>query len=298
MLIYLNGAMVPKEEAKVSVFDHGFLYGDGVFEGIRVYEGKIFRLEEHVARLYESARTLELHVPMEQLEMIDAITRTVAANDKADAYVRVVVSRGPGDLGIDPAKCPRATVVIVVDSIVMYPREVYDFGIDLVTSSIRRVPMESLDPRVKSLNYLNNILAKLEAKNAGCLEAIMLNHQGLVAECTGDNLFIVKHGRLETPAVTQGALAGITRGVVLEIAAELGIEARETELALHDVYNADECFLTGTAAEIVPVVSVDGRTVGDGRPGSLTRLIMAEFRRARVAPHVPTPERRAYAEMP
>jgi branched-chain amino acid aminotransferase len=298
MLIYLNGAMVPKEEAKVSVFDHGFLYGDGVFEGIRVYEGRIFRLEEHVARLYESARTLELHVPMEQPEMIDAITRTVAANDKDDAYVRVVVSRGPGDLGIDPAKCPRATVVILVDSIVMYPREVYDFGIDLVTSSIRRVPMESLDPRVKSLNYLNNILAKLEAKNAGCLEAIMLNHQGLVAECTGDNLFIVKHGRLETPAVTQGALAGITRGVVLEIAAELGIEGLETELALHDVYNADECFLTGTAAEIVPVVSVDGRTVGDGRPGSLTRLIMAEFRRARVAPHVPAPERRAYAEMP
>ena len=204
----------------MSVFDHGFLYGDGVFEGIRVYEGKIFRLEEHVARLYESARTLELHVPMERTEMIEAITRTVAANDKDDAYVRVVVSRGPGDLGIDPAKCPRATVVIVVDTIAMYPKEAYDFGIDLVTASVRRVPAESLDPRVKSLNYLNNILAKLEAKNAGCLEAIMLNHHGSVAECTGDNLFIVKHGRLETPAVTQGALAGITRGVVLEIAAD------------------------------------------------------------------------------
>jgi branched-chain amino acid aminotransferase len=298
MLIYLNGAIVPKAEAKVSVFDHGFLYGDGVFEGIRVYEGKIFRLEEHVARLYESARTLELHVPMEQQEMIDAITLTVSANTRPDAYVRVVVSRGPGDLGIDPGKCPRATVVIIVDSIAMYPKEAYDFGIDLVTSSVRRVPMESLDPRVKSLNYLNNILAKLEAKNAGCLEAIMLNHHGSVAECTGDNLFIVKHGRLETPAVTQGALAGITRSVVLEIALELGIETRETELALHDVYNADECFLTGTAAEIVPVVGVDGRTVGDGRPGSLTRLIMAEFRRARVAPHVPPRLRTAYAELP
>jgi branched-chain amino acid aminotransferase len=298
MLVYLNGAIVPKEEAKVSVFDHGFLYGDGVFEGIRVYGGKIFRLEEHVARLYESARTLELHVPMEQPEMIEAIARTVAANGQDDAYVRVVVSRGPGDLGIDPAKCPRATVVIVVDAIAMYPREAYDFGIDLVTASVRRVPKESLDPRVKSLNYLNNILAKLEAKNAGCLEAIMLNHHGSVAECTGDNLFIVKHGRLETPAVTQGALAGITRGVVLEIAATLGIEARETELALHDVYNADECFLTGTAAEIVPVVSVDGRTVGDGRPGAVTRLVMAEFRRARVAPHVPGVEPAAYAELP
>jgi branched-chain amino acid aminotransferase len=298
MLIYLNGALVPKEEARVSVFDHGFLYGDGVFEGIRVYAGKVFRLEEHVARLYESARTLELHVPMEQPEMIDAITRTVAANDKADAYVRVVVSRGPGDLGIDPAKCARATVVIVVDAIAMYPREAYDFGIDLVTSSVRRVPMESLDPRVKSLNYLNNILAKLEAKNAGCLEAIILNHHGLVAECTGDNLFIVKNGRLETPAVTQGALEGITRRVVLEIAAELGIEAQETELALHDVYNADECFLTGTAAEIVPVVSADGRTVGDGRPGPLTRLIMAEFRRARGVPRAPARERTVYAELP
>jgi branched-chain amino acid aminotransferase len=298
MLIYLNGAMVPKEEAKVSVFDHGFLYGDGVFEGIRVYGGRVFRLQEHVARLYESARTLELHVPMEQPEMIEAIERTVEANGQSDAYVRVVVSRGPGDLGIDPAKCPRATVVIVVDTIAMYPKEAYDFGIDLVTASVRRVPMESLDPRVKSLNYLNNILAKLEAKNAGCLEAIMLNHHGSVAECTGDNLFIVKHGRLETPAVTQGALAGITRGVVLGIAAELGIEARETELALHDVYNADECFLTGTAAEIVPVISVDGRTIGDGRPGSMTRLVTAEFRRARVAPHVHGVERAAYAELP
>jgi branched-chain amino acid aminotransferase len=298
MLVYLNGAMVPKEEAKVSVFDHGFLYGDGVFEGIRVYGGKIFRLEEHVARLYESARTLELHVPMEQPEMIEAITRTVEVNARPDAYVRVVVSRGPGDLGIDPSKCRQATVVIVVDTIAMYPQEAYDFGIDLVTASVRRVPMESLDPRVKSLNYLNNILARLEARNAGCLEAIMLNHHGSVAECTGDNLFIVKHGRLETPAVTQGALAGITRGVVLEIAAELGIEARETELALHDVYNADECFLTGTAAEIVPVVSVDGRTIGGGRPGAMTRMIAAEFRRARVAPHVPGLERTACAELP
>jgi branched-chain amino acid aminotransferase len=251
-----------------------------------------------VARLYESARTLELHVPMERPEMIEAIERTVAANDKDDAYVRVVVSRGPGDLGIDPARCPRATVVIVVDTIAMYPQEAYDFGIDLVTASVRRVPMESLDPRVKSLNYLNNILAKLEARNAGCLEAIMLNHHGSVAECTGDNLFVVKHGRLETPAVTQGALAGITRGVVLEIAATMGVEARETELALHDVYNADECFLTGTAAEIVPVVSVDGRTIGDGRPGSMTRLVTAEFRRTRLAPHTPVPERMAYAELP
>jgi len=282
VLIYLDGKLVPKSEATVSVFDHGFLYGDGVFEGIRVYEGNVFRLAEHVDRLYESARTISLHVPLERAEMIEAVRRTVAANEKADAYVRVVVSRGPGDLGIDPAKCRKATVVIIVDTIAMYPREVYDYGIDLVTASVRRIPAESLDPRVKSLNYLNNILARLEARNAGCVEAIMLNHQGLVAECTGDNLFVVKHGRVETPALTQGALAGITRQVVMEIAHAVGVEARETELALHDVYNADECFLTGTAAEIVPVVTVDGRTIGDGRPGALTRLIMAEFRRVRV----------------
>jgi len=282
VLIYLDGKLVPRSEATVSVFDHGFLYGDGVFEGIRVYEGNVFRLPEHVDRLYESARTIGLHIPMERAEMIEAVRGTVAANEKTDAYVRVVVSRGPGDLGIDPTKCRKATVVIIVDSISIYPREVYDYGLELVTSSVRRIPAESLDPRVKSLNYLNNILARLEATNAGCVEAIMLNHQGLVAECTGDNIFIVKHGRLETPALTQGALAGITRQVVIEIAHAVGVPWRETELALHDVYNADECFLTGTAAEIVPVVTVDGRTIADGRPGPLTRLIVAEFRRVRV----------------
>jgi branched-chain amino acid aminotransferase len=293
VLIYLDGKLVPKHEATVSVFDHGFLYGDGVFEGIRVYEGNVFRLAEHVDRLYESARTIGLQVPMERTEMIDAVRRTVAANEKEDAYVRVVVSRGPGDLGIDPAKCRKPTVVIIVDTIAMYPHEVYDYGLDLVTASVRRIPMESLDPRVKSLNYLNNILARLEATNAGCLEALMLNHQGLVAECTGDNVFIVRHGRLETPALTQGALGGITRQVVLEIAHAVGVEARETELALHDVYNADECFLTGTAAEIVPVVTVDGRTIGDGRPGALTRLLTAEFRRLRVADRGRTPDAEA-----
>ena len=289
MLVYLNGKLVGKEEATVSVFDHGFLYGDGVFEGIRVYEGHVFRLEQHVDRLYESARTIGLHVPLERAELMEAVQRTVAANGQTDAYVRLVVSRGPGDLGIDPAKCRRPTVVIIVDTIVMYPREVYDYGIDLVTSSVRRIPLESLDPRVKSLNYLNNILAKLEAKNAGCVEAIMLNHHGLVAECTGDNIFIVKRGILVTPPATQGALAGITRRAMLEIAQVLGMEARETELALHDVYNADECFLTGTAAEVVPVVSVDGRTIGDGKPGATTRLFMAEFRRLRVTDRVAEP---------
>ena len=290
MLVYLDGRLLPKDKATVSVFDHGFLYGDGVFEGIRVYEGRLFRLRAHVDRLYESARAIALAVPLEKEEMVDAVERTVAANRVGDAYVRLVVSRGPGDLGIDPAKCRRPTVAIIVDTIAMYPPEVYDYGLDLVTASVRRMPADSLDPRVKSLNYLNNILARIEARNAGCVEALMLNHEGRVAECTGDNLFLVKHGVLLTPPVTEGALAGITRAAVLEVAHALGVEARQVPLALHDVYNADECFLTGTAAEIVPVVSVDGRTIGTGKPGDLTHAVMAEFRRLRAVDRVVAPE--------
>jgi branched-chain amino acid aminotransferase len=281
MLIHLDGRLVPSEQATVSVFDHGFLYGDGVFEGIRCYGGNVFRLREHVARLYESARTLKIEIPLSQDEMVRAVAETVAANERPDAYIRVVVSRGKGDLGIDPGNCPRPSVVIVVADVVMYPPEVYDYGLSVVTSSVRRIPLESLDPRVKSLNYLNNILAKMEAKNAGCPEAIMLNHQGYVAECTGDNLFIVKNGLLRTPDVTQGCLAGITRSAVLDIARRCGIAVSETVLGLHDVYNADECFLTGTAAEVAPVVSVDGRTIGDGTPGPFTRWIADEFRHLR-----------------
>lgn len=278
VLVYVDGKLVPKNEATVSVFDHGFLYGDGVFEGIRVYEGNVFRLREHIDRLYESAKTIALDIPMTREEMIRATLETVAANQKKDAYIRLVVSRGAGDLGIDPAKCRRPTIVIISDSITLYPQELYENGASLVTASVRRIPMESLDPRIKSLNYLNNILAKIEAKKAGALEAIMLNHHGQVAECTADNLFMIKQGTVKTPDLMQGALAGITRGAVLDLARKAGIPCCETVLALHDLYNADECFLTGTGAEIVPVISIDGRRIGDGKPGPVTRRLLADFR--------------------
>jgi len=289
MLIFVNGKLVPREEAKVSVFDHGFLYGDGVFEGIRVYDGVVFRLKEHIDRLYESARTIALQIPMSREEMIDATLRTVAANEKRDAYIRLVVSRGAGDLGIDPANCRDATVVIIVDAIKLYPTEMYEKGVPLVTSSVRRVPLECLDTRVKSLNYLNNIMAKIQAKGAGAVEAVMLNTQGMVAECTADNLFIVKGGILKTPDLSQGALGGITRATILDLARKDGIPAVETVFALHDVYNADECFLTGTGAEIVPVISLDGRPIGDGRPGTITLRLTAEFRKLRTVDGVPVP---------
>jgi len=287
VLVYVDGKMVPKEEAVVSVFDHGFLYGDGVFEGIRVYEGNVFRLREHIDRLYESANTIALEIPMTRDQMIGATLETVAVNRKKDVYIRLVVSRGPGDLGIDPAKCRRPTIVIIADSISLYPQELYDNGAVLVTASVRRIPMESLDPRIKSLNYLNNILAKIEAKRAGALEAIMLNHHGLVAECTADNLFMIKHGTLKTPDLMQGALGGITRAAVLDLARKAKIPSAETVLALHDLYNADECFLTGTGAEIMPVVKIDGRVIGDGRPGPVTRDLTARFRELVVTEGVP-----------
>ncbi len=289
MLIFVNGKIVPKEEATISVFDHGFLYGDGVFEGIRVYDGVVFRLREHIERLYESARTLALEIPMSREEMIEATLRTVAANQRRDAYIRLVVSRGAGDLGIDPANCRDATVVIIVDSIKLYPPEMQEKGVPLVTSSVRRTPLECLDTRVKSLNYLNNIMAKIQAKGAGAMEAVMLNTQGMVAECTADNLFIVKSGALKTPDLTQGALGGITRSAILDLARQAGIPAFETVFALHDVYNADECFLTGTGAEVVPVVSLDGRPIGDGSPGPMTRRLAAEFRKLRKTDGIPVP---------
>ncbi len=289
VLVYVDGKMIPKEEAVVSVFDHGFLYGDGVFEGIRVYEGNAFRLREHIDRLYESANTIALEIPMTREQMIQATVETVAVNQKRDAYIRLVVSRGAGDLGIDPAKCRRPTIVIIADAISLYPQEMYDNGVPLVTASVRRIPMESLDPRIKSLNYLNNILAKIEAKRAGALEAIMLNHHGLVAECTADNLFMIKRGTLKTPDLMQGALGGITRAAVLDLARRAKIPCAETVLALHDLYNADECFLTGTGAEIVPVISIDGRRVGDGKPGSITKKLLADFRVLRTQDGIKVP---------
>jgi branched-chain amino acid aminotransferase len=282
MLVYVDGTIVPKEEAKISVFDHGFLYGDGVFEGIRVYGGNIFRLDQHMVRLYESARSIALQIPMSRERLTRDVVRTVAANGKRDAYIRLVVSRGAGDLGIDPANCRTPTVVIIVDSIKLYPEEMYRNGVSLVTAAVRRTPLDCLDTRIKSLNYLNNILAKIQAKKAGALEAVMLNTQGAVAECTADNLFVAKGGVLSTPDLTQGALGGITRAAVLDLARAAGIPARETVLGLHDIYTADEAFLTGTAAEVVPVVALDGRGIGDGRPGPLTLRFMEAFKAIRV----------------
>ena len=283
MLIYVDGKIVPKEDAKVSVFDHGFLYGDGIFEGIRVYNGNVFRLEEHVERLYESAKTIALEIPLTSEELTQATLDTVAANRMRDAYIRLVISRGPGDLGIDPYNCPKPSVVIIVGSITLYPKELYSTGIALVTSSVPRIPTQCLDPRIKSLNYLNNIMAKIEARQVGALEALMLNFNGRVAECTADNIFMFKNGELETPDLMQGALGGITRAAVLELAAAAGIPARETVLGLHDFYNSDECFLTGTGAEVMPVISIDGRTIGDGKPGKMTLEMLERFRKLRVS---------------
>jgi branched-chain amino acid aminotransferase len=283
MLIYLNGKLVPKDEARVSVFDHGLLYGDGVFEGIRIYDGNIFRLKEHIERLYESAQTVWMKIPMTLEQMQQAVVDTVAANGRRDAYIRLVVTRGEGDLGIDPSTCPEPTIFIIVDSISLYPPEFYDKGVSLITASTRRIPIQCLDPRIKSLNYLNNILAKIEAKEAGVPEAVMLNERGRVAECTADNIFIIKNGHAETPRLTDGALPGITRGAVIELAERAGIPTKQTAMGLHDLYNADECFLTGTGAEIVPVVGIDGRKIGDGRPGPTTHKLLAAFRELRVS---------------
>ena len=282
MLIYIDGKLVPKEEANISVFDHGLLYGDGIFEGIRVYNGNVFRLKEHIDRLFESAKTIGLNMPLSHDELEKATIETVRANEMKDAYVRLVVTRGVGDLGIDPTSCPKATLFIICATIKLYPQEFYETGIPLITASTRRIPMECLDPRIKSLNYLNNILAKIEAKKAGVPEAVMLNLSGRVAECTADNIFIMRNGKLKTPRLTEGALPGVTRGAVLELAKEAGLRAKETVLGLHDLYNAEECFLTGTGAEIVPVICIDGRDIGDAKPGKTTLDLLARFRKMRV----------------
>ena len=279
MKIYIDGKYYDKSEAKVSVFDHGLLYGDGVFEGIRIYNGKVFRIKEHIERLYESAKAIILEIPMTKEEMKAAVEDAVKVNERKDGYIRLVITRGEGSLGLDPASCKRATVIIIVSDIQLYPKEYYEKGIALVTVTSRRIPSECLDPRIKSLNYLNNIMAKLEAKQAGCLEAVMLNTEGFVAECTADNIFIVKEGRLLTPSVYHGALEGVTRQTVMEIAEKLSIKSAETTLAPYDLYTADECFLTGTGAEIVPVVKIDGRVIGDGVPGKVTKMLVENFKK-------------------
>jgi branched-chain amino acid aminotransferase len=268
--IYIAGKLVPQEEAKVSVFDHGLLYGDGVFEGLRSYSGKVFRLAEHVERLYNSAKAIWLTIPMSPQEMSAAINDTVRANDIVDGYIRVVITRGAGSLGLDPNKCSNPQVIIIADVISLYPDELYQKGLEIVTVSVMRTHPAALNPRIKSLNYLNNILAKIEGLQAGCIEALMLNHKGEIAECTGDNIFLVREGVLYTPPVDAGILEGVTRDAVMELAREAKMEVREAPLTKHDVYVADECFLTGTAAEVVPVVKVDSRSIGTGKPGKIT----------------------------
>ncbi len=275
--IYIDGKFLPKENAKISVFDHGLLYGDGVFEGIRTYDGLIFKLKEHIDRLYQSAHTIMLDIPMSKNELVEAIKRTLRENKLKDAYIRLLITRGIGDLGLDPRKCPKATVIIITDKIKLYPRELYKKGMEIVTIPTQRTSHEAVNPQVKSLNYLNNILAKVEAINAGVEEAVMLNSDGYVSECTGDNIFIVKKGMLLTPPIHIGVLRGITRGAVIDIAQMKGIPVCEEILTRYDLFNADECFLTGTAAEIIPVVKIDGRTVGDGKPGKVTLALTSEF---------------------
>lgn len=276
--VYLNGKLVDKEQATVSVYDHGLLYGDGVFEGIRVYGGKVFLLEDHIDRLYESAAAIRLQIPMAPAELTRATRDTVAANGLDDGYVRLVVTRGAGTLGLDPRRTANPQIIIIADTITLYPGEVYEQGLKLITASTIRNHPQALSARIKSLNYLNNILAKIEGTDADCVEALMVNHLGHVAECTGDNIFIVKNGVLKTPSADSGILEGITRNCVIRLAREAGVEVRETTLIRHDIYVADECFLTGTAAEVVPVISLDGRPIGAGKPGPVTRDLLARFR--------------------
>ena len=277
--IYINGKYFSKEDAKISVYDHGLLYGDGVFEGMRTYSNKVFRLDEHIDRLYESARAILLTIPMSKQEMIDAVKKTVELSGLSDSYIRLVVTRGSGSLGLDPNRTSDPQVIIIVDLVALYDRKYYEEGLKIVTASTIRNHPAALSPRIKSLNYLNNIMAKLEGLQAGCMEAIMLNHKGEVAECTGDNIFIVKRGQLLTPSADSGILEGITRNAILELANTLKIPARETTLTRHDLLVADECFLTGSAAEVIPVVSIDSRPIGDGKVGPTTKQLMIEFKK-------------------
>lgn len=278
LVTYVNGAFVPKDEAKISVYDHGYLYGDGVFEGIRVYNGRIFRLDAHLDRLYESAKYLMLDIPLSKDDLSAAILETVRRSGLRDAYIRPVISRGVGDLGLDPRKCRVPTVVIIVDTIQMYPKEAYERGLRAVTATTRKVRPDTLSPQAKTLNYLNNIMARIEANRAGVDEAIMLSGDGYVCECSADNIFLVRRDEVWTPPAYLGILKGITRGTVMELARGQGLPMLERVFTLHDVYTADECFLTGTGAEVGPVVEVDGRRIAAGAPGPVAQRLMAAFR--------------------
>jgi branched-chain amino acid aminotransferase len=273
-LIYMDGELVERDDAKVSVYDHGLLYGDGIFEGIRVYNGRIFRLEEHLKRLQRSARAIMLEIPLSFDEMVEAHVETCRANDVHEGYIRTIVTRGEGDLGLDPRKCPEPSVILIAANIALYDPDLYGTGLSLITCSTRRNTPASLDPGIKSLNYLNNILAKIECNQADVQEGIMLTNGGMVSECTGDNIFIVKDGEVFTPPISAGILDGITRAAVIECAEDAGIEVSEQLFPVTEVYTADECFLTGTAAELVPVIEVDGRIIGDGKPGATTKRLL------------------------
>ncbi len=276
-IVSMNGRLVPEAEATVSVFDHGLLYGDGVFEGMRAYGGRVFRMREHLDRLWDSARAIALEIPTTKDALARAVDDCVAANGLPDGYIRLVVTRGSGTLGLDPNRTRDPQVIVIVDTIALYPREHYERGLRIVTAATQRSHPATLSPRIKSLNYLNNIMAKLEGLQAGCVEALMLNHKGEVAECTADNVFAVRRGAVLTPPPDAGILEGITRGAVMDLARSAGIECREATLTRHDLYTADEVFITGTAAEVVPVVEIDGRKIGDGVPGPVTKRLSADF---------------------
>lgn len=286
LLIYINGEFVPESEAKISIFDHGFLYGDGVFEGIRAYNGRVFKLKEHIDRLYDSAKAISLEIPISKQEFVEIILETLRKNKLRDAYIRPIVTRGIGDLGLDPRKCKDPTVIVITKPWGKLYGDLYEKGLTAVTVTVRRVSFDALPPNIKSLNYLNNILAKIEANAKGGDEAIFLDRNGYISEGSGDNIFIVKNGTVYTPP-TINNLKGITREAVIELISKLGIPFRETNLGLYDLYTADEVFVTGTAAEIAPIIVIDGRKIGDGKPGKITRKLMEEFRKLTESEGVP-----------
>lgn len=278
MLIYIDGEFLPYADAKISVFDHGLLYGDGVFEGIRCYNGYVFKLDEHLERLYDSAKSLMLQIPIPIEALKQDVLETLRQNQLREGYIRLIVTRGIGDLGLDPEKCPNPSIIIIADKISLYPQHYYNNGLEIVTVSVRRNYPEAINPRVKSLNYLNNILAKIEAKQSGAVEALMLNNDGYVVECSGDNIFLVKNEVIITPPAHIGILEGVTRNSVITLAQEAGFQVDERVFTRHDIYIADECFLTGTAAEVIPVVKLDQRVIGTGEPGKVTQKLIAAFR--------------------
>ncbi len=277
MKVYIDGKFYDEDKAKISVFDHGLLYGDGIFEGIRAYHGKVFKLKEHIDRLYYSAKAILLTIPMTPTEMTKAVVDTCRKNKVTDGYIRLVVTRGVGTLGLNPNRCKAPSVIVIAGKIQLYPQELYERGMDIVTVATTRNLHNAVNPAIKSLNYLNNILAKIEANNAGVEEAIMLNSDGYVAECTGDNIFIIKGNELLTPPLSAGALYGITRATAIDLGRELGLKTGEPNLTRYDLYNADECFLTGTGAEIIPVVKIDGRVIGTGKPGVLSKQLIEKY---------------------